>query len=327
MSRRRRSRARVAAVNGARPSRSGRNTSKLLGVAAPPPPQPTVVWTPTAALGARHRPGPAGAVPVLLVHGLSSNARLWDVVGARLAGDGYAVLAVDLRGHGSSAEVPDPPDSDPTDVAVADLVAVCAELRWSRVLVAGQSWGGNIAVQLAAGHPDLVAGLALVDGGWLHMGDRWSDVDDAWPTLAPPNLAGWALDDLREVLTDAHPEWSAEAIEATLGNLEHCPDGTVRPWLTLDRHRARVASLLAHRPRELYSSVVCPTVLLAAGDPPDAGAEEAASALPDATLVTFPEGDHDLHAQYPDRVAAAIESLVGRAGPADVSGRMSEPRL
>jgi pimeloyl-ACP methyl ester carboxylesterase len=295
-----------------------------------PAPLSTVLRTRDTALGVRNRPGPSGAVPVLLVHGLSSNARLWDSVGACLAADGYAVVAVDLRGHGSSAGVPDPPDRDPTDVAVADLVAVCAELGWRHVLVAGQSWGGNVAVQLAAEHPELVAGLALVDGGWLHLGDQWSDVDEAWPTLAPPNLADWTLDDLREVLTDAHPDWSAEAVEATLASLEHCPDGTVRPWLSVERHRARVASLLRHSPRSLYRRVRCPTVLLAAGDPPDPGAPEAAAALPDATLVVFPDGDHDLHAQYPDRVAAAIESLLGRVGPVEVprqvSGEMSEPR-
>ncbi len=264
-------------------------------------------------LGARYWPGSPAGVPALLVHGLSSNARLWDAVALPLASSdnppGHPVLAVDLRGHGTSADVPDPPDSDPTAVAAADLAGVCAELGWSRVLVAGQSWGGNIALQLAVDHPALVAGLVLVDGGWLHLGDNWPDLDAAWRTLAPPDLDGWHLADLRAVLTDAHPDWSSDVIEATLANLEHRPDGTVRPWLSLDRHRARVASLLNHRPCELYPSVRCRTVLLAAGDPPDAGAIEAASALPTATLVPFPGGDHDLHAQHPDRVTREIGAL------------------
>jgi pimeloyl-ACP methyl ester carboxylesterase len=50
-------------------------------------------------------------------------------------------------------------------------------------------------------------------------------------------------------------------------------------------------------------------VLLAAGDPPDGPTREAASALPDAELLTFPGGEHDLHLQFPDRVAAAIARL------------------
>jgi len=32
--------------------------------------------------------------------------------------------------------------------------------------------------------PELVAGLALVDGGWLHESDRWGDLDAVWATKA-----------------------------------------------------------------------------------------------------------------------------------------------
>jgi pimeloyl-ACP methyl ester carboxylesterase len=260
-------------------------------------------------LGARHWPGPPASVPALLVHGLASNARVWDGLAARLAAAGRQVLAVDLRGHGASASVPDPPGSDPILVAACDLAWVCASLRWSRVVVVGHSWGANIALQLAADCPELVAGLALVDGGWLHESDRWGDLDAVWRAKAPPDLTGWDLDGVREVLTGAHPDWSGQAVEATLVNLEQREDGTLRPWLTPERHRARWASLLAHRPRELHRRVRCRTVLLAAGDPPDGPTREAASALPDAELLTFPGGEHDLHLQFPDRVAAAIARL------------------
>ncbi|HZZ48199.1 MAG TPA: alpha/beta fold hydrolase, partial [Pseudonocardia sp.] len=58
------------------------------------------------ALGARSWPGGA-ARPVLLVHGMSSNARLWDGVAERLAAAGHPVVAVDLRGHGTSVDVSD----------------------------------------------------------------------------------------------------------------------------------------------------------------------------------------------------------------------------
>ena len=41
-------------------------------------------------------------VPFLLVHGLASNARMWDGVAQRLADAGHPVATVDLRGHGRS---------------------------------------------------------------------------------------------------------------------------------------------------------------------------------------------------------------------------------
>ena len=40
----------------------------------------------------------------VLVHGLASNARLWDGVGDRLAELGHASIAVDQRGHGESSK-------------------------------------------------------------------------------------------------------------------------------------------------------------------------------------------------------------------------------
>jgi pimeloyl-ACP methyl ester carboxylesterase len=55
--------------------------------------------------------------------------------------------------------------------------------------------------------------------------------------------------------------------------------------------------------------VACRTALLAAGDPPEAEASEAAVTVPDAVLTVFRGGDHDLQLQHPSRVAAAITAL------------------
>ena len=278
------------------------------GVIAPAP-TPVGVAAGAVVLGARHWPGGPAGLPILLVHGLAANARVWDGVAAPLAATGRQVLAVDLRGHGTSASVPDPPGSDPTLVAAQDLSWICRAMGWSRVVVAAHSWGAHIALQLAVDLPHLVAGLALVDGGWRPYSDRFADLDTAWRRTAPPDLTGFTIQDVREALTGAHPDWSPAAVEATLANLEQRPDGTLRPWLTTPRDRDRVASLFAHRPRELHSRVRCHTVLLAADDPPHPSARDAASTLPDAELIAFPDGEHDLHLQFPDRVASAIARL------------------
>jgi pimeloyl-ACP methyl ester carboxylesterase len=274
-------------------------------------PVPSLVTVPAGevVLGARHWPGAPGGVPVLLVHGLASNARVWDDVAARLAAGGRQVLAVDLRGHGTSACVPDPPDSDPTLVAAGDLAGVCASLGWSQVVVAAHSWGAHIGLQLAADLPHLVAGLALVDGGWRPYAERFADLDTAWRTMAPPDLTGWDLQDVREALAGAHPDWSSDAVEATLANLDQRPDRPLQPWLSRQRHHDRIASMFAHRPHELHRQVRCRAVLLAADDPPHRSAREAACTLPDAELIAFPGGEHDLHLQFPDRVGAAIARL------------------
>ena len=137
-------------------------------------------------LALRRADGPGR--PFLLVHGLSSNARLWDGVGTRLAEAGHQVVAVDQRGHGRSEQMADGYD---TATCAADLAALCSELGLTgdrTPVVAGQSWGGNVVLTLAAEFGG-VAGLALVDGGWIWLGARYPTFEECWAELAPPERA------------------------------------------------------------------------------------------------------------------------------------------
>jgi pimeloyl-ACP methyl ester carboxylesterase len=281
---------------------------------------PEVTAVEPAGLGVRTWRG-GGGRPVMLVHGLSSNARLWDGVAARLAEAGHPAVAVDLRGHGSSGDVQDTDTddldaapTDPTCSAAEDVAAVCADLGWTAPVVAGHAWGGNIALQLAADRPGLVHGLALVDGGWLHLGDQFPSLDAAWSVLAPPRFEGVAATAVRASLRAGHPDWSDAAVEGALGNLRERADGSVTPRLEREQHRAIIGSMLRHRPRTLYPLVRCRVLLLAAtGDatPPRKREQlsEAVTALADAELVEFRGGDHDLHAHRPVRVAEEIARL------------------
>ena len=85
-------------------------------------------------------PAEATLPPCLLVHGLASNARLWDGVARRLAALGHPVVAIDQRGHGHSSK----PDG-PFDMASVadDLRLLVTELGWEQPLIAGQSMNAN----------------------------------------------------------------------------------------------------------------------------------------------------------------------------------------
>ena len=74
-------------------------------------PAPSFVATPLerrivvasgVALHVEQRSGDRDAAPFVLVHGLASNARLWDGVAEHLHASGHTVIAIDQRGHGRS---------------------------------------------------------------------------------------------------------------------------------------------------------------------------------------------------------------------------------
>lgn len=247
--------------------------------------------------------------PFLLVHGLASNARLWDGVAEVLSELGHPVAAIDQRGHGLS----DKPDDGYDFVTVTDdLVRVIEALGWDRPVVAGQSWGGNVVIELARRHPELMAGVIGVDGGTIELAQRLPDWSLAETLLAPPRLAGTPRADLEQRLREMRPDWPESGIQGALACFELRDDGTVAPWLTFERHMTIVRQLWEHHPSSFYAEVKVPVLLVPANEraaDPDrladkrAGIEAAAAALPVSKVVWF-DGDHDLHAQHPEAVAS-----------------------
>ena len=252
-----------------------------------------------------------GRTPVLLVHGLASNARLWDGVATHLQAAGHPVAAVDQRGHGRSSKPDDGYDMATVVEDLRRLVEHLGQLGWDRPVVAGQSWGGNVVVELAATHPGLAGGVVGVDGGTIELAERFGSWEDCAAALRPPAMAGTPLTDLERMLRSSHPDWPESGIQGTLACFEVREDGTIAPWLTLERHLLVLRGLWEHRPSQRYDRITEPVLLLGA-DPGPAESDwhrdkvrahdSAAAALPDAR-VEWLRGDHDLHAQHPELVA------------------------
>src|ERR1700686_5019055 len=96
---------------------------------------------------------------VLLLHGgpgLSAN--YLDGLIPELV-PGYSVAVYQQRGLTPSTEV------GPLTVAthLADVAAVLKGLGWGKAFVVGHSWGGNLAIHVAAGLPDVLHGVLSID--------------------------------------------------------------------------------------------------------------------------------------------------------------------
>jgi pimeloyl-ACP methyl ester carboxylesterase len=95
--------------------------------------------------------------PVLLLHGwmFPSDLNWWRVYGP-LAGAGYRVLALDLRGHGRGLRAA---ESFSLAGCASDAAQLVRELGCGPVIAVGYSMGGPIAALMARDHPDTVAAL------------------------------------------------------------------------------------------------------------------------------------------------------------------------
>ncbi|MBL8711223.1 MAG: CocE/NonD family hydrolase [Rhodospirillaceae bacterium] len=124
-----------------------------------------------------------------------------------VAGHGYAVLRIDLRGTGESDGLP---DDEYTPAEQADLVAAIdwiARQSWcaGRVGMMGISWGGFNALQVAAHRPPALRAIITVDasddrynddvhymqGVLLHDNFSWASAMYAYAVLPPdPEIVG-----------------------------------------------------------------------------------------------------------------------------------------
>lgn len=98
-------------------------------------------------------------LPIVALHAYPLDHRMWAEAAAALPGN-PTVLAVDLPGLGQSP-IPTVPPS--LEAAADGVAATLHRAGVRRAVVVGISMGGYVALALAERHPDLVAGLGLVD--------------------------------------------------------------------------------------------------------------------------------------------------------------------
>ncbi|GAB3678409.1 alpha/beta fold hydrolase [Angustibacter aerolatus] len=99
--------------------------------------------------------GEADGPRVLLLHTGATHRAMWDPQWPTLLSHGFRVARCDLRGYAG-----DPPSGRVDQVA--DLEALLAHLDWRDVAVVGPSYGGYVALSLAAAS-ERVGRLLLID--------------------------------------------------------------------------------------------------------------------------------------------------------------------
>ncbi len=105
--------------------------------------------------------GTEGKPTLLLVHGGLDHARNWDWV-ARALRDDFHVYALDLRGHGNSAQAPGALYSIAEHVL--DLSALADIINDFPIYIIGHSLGGIITLHYAGVFPERVKKAVVIEG-------------------------------------------------------------------------------------------------------------------------------------------------------------------
>ncbi|MFF5448705.1 alpha/beta fold hydrolase [Streptomyces sp. NPDC012888] len=100
--------------------------------------------------------GAADAPAVVLLHSGVCDRRMWDPQWRPLAEAGYRLVRPDFRGCGDSPAATGPYSDH------GDVLALLDRLGIGRATLVGSSYGGRVALTVAARHPERVTALALL---------------------------------------------------------------------------------------------------------------------------------------------------------------------
>jgi len=231
--------------------------------------------------------------PIVLLHGLGSSHRSFDLVVPRLSKK-RQVLAVDLLGHGNS----DREARDFSGTAQAEaLVQVMTEMRLDRAVLVGHALGGRVAVRAAASIPERVEKLVLIAAG----------------SHGPPVSPFFRLGFVWEALGLLGRPARKRLVARLCGESAVDPDGvaTYTAWKTLGRaFRQNSSPEALSEMDELVDSYLEHTTFVIWGSDDRVSPVGEARILfqhkRNVRLVQVAGGSHTLHEDQPDIVADLI---------------------
>jgi pimeloyl-ACP methyl ester carboxylesterase len=274
-------------------------------------------WTSSDGLRLHYRDhdGPSDRPPIVCLPGLTRNARDFEPVADRYAGD-WRVLSLDFRGRGLSEYDPKPQNYTPPTYAI-DVLALFDEMGIDRAVLFGTSLGGLVTMILAATAHGRIAGAMLNDIG--------PEIDQA------------GIERIRGYVgrSSEFTSWEELARALAARNADVYPGYDVNQWRDFARRIAverdgrigfdydmaisnnfeRAANSPAAAAWPLYVALAGIPLLILRGELSDLldpkVAREMVESLPDAELVIVPNVGHAPALDEPESIAG-IDRLLGR---------------
>lgn len=248
--------------------------------------------------------------PIVLLHGTSASLHTWEGWVKELARQ-RRVISLDLPGFGLTGPFPD------GDYRVEHythfLLALLDHLRVNRVVLVGNSFGGQLAWRFALAHPERSARLVLVDAAGyprnaesVPIGFRLAGI----PALAP--LMGRLLP--RSMIESS--------VRNVYGDPDKVDDGLVERYYQLTLRagnrqalRQRFAQAPSGELHERIGELELPTLIIWGGRDrliPVSNAERFAADIEGSQLVLFEALGHVPQEEEPQRTVAVLISFLAR---------------
>jgi pimeloyl-ACP methyl ester carboxylesterase len=265
-------------------------------------------------------PRDAARLPVVMIHGASSNLEVMRRPLGDLLAQNHRVILIDRPGHGWSTRVR-PEDSTPA-IQAAMIEEALVKLGIGPAIFVVHSWSGALGARMALDYPDRVAGLVMLA-----------------PVVYPwPGGVGWYN---RLVTTPMIGPLLAYTITLPLGALLAEPGarGVFLPQAVPEHFVHDTATLLVLRPREFlanardlvtlkaavaeqaprYGEIKLPVVIISGEVDKTVStnihSRPFAQAVSGAKLIVLPGVGHMIQNAAPELVIAEIDAMIGKLAP------------
>jgi pimeloyl-ACP methyl ester carboxylesterase len=229
-----------------------------------------------------HGTGP----PLVLLHGAFGFATVFPTLAKN-----RQVIAVELQGHGHTADIDRPLTCEHM---ADDIAALLKHLKIEQADLFGYSMGGNVALAVAIRHPKLVRKVAI-------NGSPWGNLEEAFEPESFKQFRSLPADFAPKVLKDPYDKVA--------------PDP--KQWPTLVAKVKKMALEFKGFAREDLRAVQAP-VLITLGDRDGVRPEHAVELfrlIPNAQLAVFPGADHFLLWQHPEKMLPQIAAFLDAPVP------------
>ena len=200
----------------------------------------------------------SGDRPIVLIHGLLMNGRMYDHLAPELAERGNRVLCIDLLGHGRSDRPPEMTNYSMSFFS-SQVTALLDHLGLKQAVIGGTSLGANVTLEAAYQAPQRVKGMMVempvLDNALLAVAAIFTPIMVGLRFGAPLLRVAAAVTSRiprTNYLLDMGLDWLRQQPEPSLAVLEGLLLGGAAPHHTLRMRMEQPALVIGHRADPLH---------------------------------------------------------------------------